>query len=141
MALNKATPNDDALAEYRKRMELRNAPGWRPAPNTTVRAEVIGLHMGESEYGPYPKIIYRRKEYDGTPTEEVFALHAFHQVLKDRLRELGTDIGKEQFLTYLGTRASGTRVDSKGEAVEYHNYDVENVGETAAAKSEGFTFD
>lgn len=124
------------LAEYQERMMLRQAPAWRPEPKTTICGEVIGLRMGSSDFGSYPIVIYRN-----LLTNEIIAVHAFHTILRNKLAELKTDIGKQQWITYLGKQASRTRKDKDGEPGEYHNYDVENAGEDAGiGKEEGFTF-
>jgi hypothetical protein len=132
----------DVEALYEKSMQIRQAPAWRPTPGTRIRATVIGLRMGDSEYGKYPIIVYKTHS-----TNEVVALHAFHTILRERLAELQTDIGADHFITYLGTRPSGSRVDSKGDPVNYHNYDAdtyENVMKLAESgnigKDEDFAF-
>lgn len=124
------------LEEYFARKAQRQAPAWMPEPGTTIKAEVIGLRMGQSEYGAYPIVIYRQESGD------VVAVHAFHTTLRETLQELGTTIGKWQYVSYDGKRASRTRKDSNGEPVQYHLYDVENVGEDSAIQGvdENFSF-
>ncbi len=128
--------------EYLKRQALRNAPAWMPEPGTTVRAKCIGLRMGDSDYGRYPIVVYSIRTDDGKDTGDIMAVHAFHSVLANRLAELKTDVGSDQWLSYLGTRQHRTEVDKKtGEPKEYHMYDVENFGEKVTVKEEGFTFE
>jgi hypothetical protein len=131
------------MEDYFERMNVRTAPGWRPEPGVTERATVIGLALREGTYGKtvedrtYPVITYKRK--DGS----TFAVHAFHQVLRDRLAELQTDIGKEQYITYIGPKMGPAEDDPNKMEVKYHMYDAENVGDETTAqvgKEEGFHF-
>lgn len=136
MAETRKPATDTDLAAYLDRKNLRNAPPWMPEPGTTVRGKVIGLTVAESDYGPYPRVIYRN-----TVTGEVFAVHAFHSVLRDRLVELKTEVGIEQYLSYDGKRKHNKNVDPKtGEPLEYHMYDVENVGQEETSKSDSFSW-
>lgn len=107
---------------YQERRAVRKAAAWMPEEGATVRATVIGLEMRGSDFGEYPCVIYRKN--DG----EVFAVHAFHTILRERLAELKTKIGVEQYITYEGQKTSRKRVDSNGNPQIYHDYDVENVG-------------
>lgn len=135
MALSKEAKE---LEEYFERMNTRTAPGWRPTPGTTERASVIGLAMRvDGGYDPYPVITYKRA--DGS----TFAVHAFHKVLRDRLAELKTDIGSDQYVTYIGPRPHNTIKNEDGTPKSYHMYDAENVGDakdTVNGKEEGFHF-
>lgn len=140
MATNKYNPADDVkeLEAYFERRDTRTAPGWNPEPGTTERATVIGLAMRtDGGYEPYPMITYRRK--DGS----TFTVHAFHKVLRDRLAELETVIGKEQYISALGPRPHNTIKNEDGTPKSYFMYDAENVGEVVegtAGKEEGFHF-
>lgn len=139
MASKTTDQNKAELEAYFERMNNRQAPSWRPEPNTTFKGEVIGLRMGGSEppvgYGVYPVLIYKDLADNSTK-----AVHAFHQVLRNSLAELNTDIGSVQYVTYNGTREHNTAKQANGEPVVYHLYDVENFGTEVAAKEEGFTF-
>ncbi len=136
----------DANEAYQAARQVRQAPAWMPEPGTTVRAKVIGLKMGTSDFGAYPIIVYR--EWDGNEYNgKTFSVHAFHTVLRERLAELKTDIDAEQFLTYEGERTSRSRVDKDGNPQNYHSYDVdtlENVLKLAqvgnVGKDENFAF-
>jgi hypothetical protein len=140
VATSKDNLSKDAqeLEEYFQRRDARTAPGWTPTPGTTDRATVIGLAMRtDGGYDPYPMITYRRK--DGS----TFTVHAFHKVLRDRLAELQTDIGKEQYISYIGPRPHNTIKNEDGTPKNYNMYDAENVGEVVEAtsgKEEGFHF-
>ncbi len=142
------TPADSVneLEEYFERQEQRTAQGWRPEPDTTMKGEVIGLRLGSSEYGDYPIVVYKvlgmfDRAGKPLPHRNTVSLHVFHQVLRERMAELKTEIGTQQFITYLGQVESNSRKDKDGEPVKYHHYDAENVGETeTAGKQEGFAW-
>lgn len=128
---------DEEMATFIRNRNLAKAQAWLPEPDTTIVATVVGLRLGSTEeYGDYPIIVY------SLDNGEFIAVHAFHTLLRERLAELGTDIGKRQILSYLGTKASRKRVDSKGNPVEYHDYYVENAGEASATEgvATGFHF-
>jgi len=139
VTLSKAAQElEDEFARYQEDMKLAKAPAWMPTPGTTVRAHVIAMSMRTTEYGTVPVLTYE------TPGGEVFTVWAFHSVLRERLAELKTDIGSDQYLTYVGTQTSKKRVDSEGKPQKYHDYyadNVENVGKSAGGKEAGFTFD
>jgi hypothetical protein len=133
----------DAAAEvseidaYFARMEQSKAAAWMPDSKQTIRGTVIGLNMRDGGYGMYPVITYKKD--DG----EIINVHVFHQLLRDQLRELKTDIGSEQYITYLGKRKKNkpTEEEVKAGRDEYHDYYVENVGQdTVTGKAEDFTF-
>jgi hypothetical protein len=95
--------------------------------------------MGGAEppigYGIYPVVVYKNLADNST-----IAVHAFHSVLREKHKELGTDIGTVQYVTYNGTREHNTAKDKDGKPVEYHLYDVENYGSETVAKEENFAF-
>jgi|SRR3954464_9009181 len=139
MTISKAAQaiEDDMIA-YENRMKLRKAKAWMPEPGTTIRATVIGMAMREGDYGPYPVITYKKADGD------IVAVHVFHQVLKGQLSDLKTDIGVEQYITYLGKTEKNkpTEAEIKDNRTTYHDYDVENVGQdTVSGVAEGFTLD
>jgi hypothetical protein len=146
-AAKNPTKTASEIEAYFERMEQRTAQGWRPEPGTTLDGTVIGLRMGSSEYGDYPIVVYSVNNMFNATGEAVpahrptVALHCFHQVLRERMAELKTDLGSRQYVTYLGQLESNSRKDKDGEPVKYHHYDAENYGETeTTGQQEGFTF-
>lgn len=138
MAKEKLSAEAQEMEDYFARREQRNAPPWMPAQGTVLLGTVIGLHMRESGFGLYPVIVYK------TDGGQVFAVHAFHTVLRERLKELATDLGKRQFITYLGKRRknNATEQEIKENKADYHHYDAENADEanTVEGVSEDFKF-
>jgi hypothetical protein len=134
--VSKAAQSIEAeLAAYQDRMEKAKAPAWRPEPNTTIVAEVTGRSMRTSDYGPYPVITYLNKQ-----TGEILNVHAFHQLLRDRLKELGTNIGDVHVITYIGSRVTNdTKNAEPDKQRSYHDYYVEPFGQVNQTE-ENFTF-
>jgi hypothetical protein len=125
------------IEEFFQRKQLNTAPAWLPQPGTVMAAEVAGLRMGESGYGPYPIVVYK------LDSGEFVSVHAFHTLLRTRLAELGTDVGKRQILSYDGLvpKNKATKEEIEKGLDKYHMYYVENAGQAAVtAKEEGFTF-
>lgn len=127
------------LEEFFRMREMATAPAWRPEPDTTIAAEVVGLRMGESGYGPYPIVIYR------LDSGEIVSVHAFHTLLRERLRELGTTIGKRQFISYMGKRekSNATPEEKEKGLDQYHMYFVQNADDIkngVTGVADDFTF-
>lgn len=149
MAVAKKYETDSAaeIEAYFERLSLRQAPAWRPEPNTTIKAVVIDRQMGgipqdQGGFGRYPIVTYRVMISPDSKTEigTNVAVHCFHTTLRERLAELKTDNGSVQWLTYVGERISNTRKDSAGNPQKYYLYDVENDGQVAGKADEEFTF-
>ncbi|MCA1839941.1 MAG: hypothetical protein LC723_06380 [Actinobacteria bacterium] len=100
-------------------LDIALAPAWRPNVGNTLTGAVAHIEKRTTEYGTYP-VVYIAKEDTG----ELFAVHAFHQTLKDGLKELAPQRGEFVSITYAGKKESSKREDSKGEPVEYHHYVV-----------------
>jgi hypothetical protein len=115
--------------------DILMATAWRPLPGDTLTGAFVHRDVRRGgEYGDY-MICYFDKN-DGSP---LVAVHAFHQTLKDGLKELAPDKGDIISITYAGQKVSNKRVDSKGRAVEYHHYGVYNP--EAAVESADMSWD
>lgn len=151
----KDTTNDVSEIEaYFERQALRTAKGWRPEPGTTLKGVVVGLSIGHTEFktvenpdGEVPVVTYKVLDMfkqDGSKIDHAstIALWCFHKVLRERMQEIGTDMGSVQYVTYVGPVQHNSAKDPKtGEPAVYHMYDAENVGDTqVTGKQEGFTF-
>ncbi len=130
---------EGAIAQFNERMQIATAPAWRPSTGDTLAYEVIGLKMGTTtDYAPYPIIVAKRMD-DGTPV----AIHAFHTMLREGLRDLKCDIGKRFITSYLGEQVKN-KLSAKGEQETYHMYYTEEInldGGPVEAVEKGFTFD
>lgn len=100
-------------------IDVAMAQAWRPNPGNTLVGALAHREMRTTEYGTYP-VVYIQKEETG----ELFAIHAFHQTLKDGLKTLAPQRGSFVSITYAGLKESNTRKDSKGDVVSYHHYIV-----------------
>jgi hypothetical protein len=111
--------------------DIMLAVAWRPNPGDTLTGALVHKQKRTGgEYGDYT-ICY----FDLNNGGPLLAVHAFHQTLKDGLKELAPARGDFVSITYAGTKESNKRVDSKGEPVAYHHYAVydpeSTIGETA----------
>jgi hypothetical protein len=141
-AVKKDTTADvNDIEAYFNRKNVRQAPAWMPEPGSTMKGEVIGLKMGTGDYGPYPIIVYRvilSTDAD-TKAGDVVSVHAFHTLLRESMKEKGTNLGSVQWITYDGKRETNDskkarKLDPTAELKEYHLYDVENDGEQNAVE-------
>lgn len=151
MAVAKKSTADNVsdIEAYFERKNVRQAPAWMPEPGSSMKGEVIGLKMGESDYGPYPIIVYRVILSTDTNLSagSIVAVHAFHTIMRESLKEKKTAIGSVQWITYEGERETNEskkarKLDPKLEQKNYHLYDVENEGEETVAEGvdANFTF-
>lgn len=92
------------------------APAWRPNPGDTITGALAHRDTRVTEYGTYP-VVYI--DVEGS----LVAVHAFHQTLKDGLKELKPQRGDFVSITYAGEKES-KNTDSKGEKRTYHHYVV-----------------
>lgn len=101
-------------------VDVMLSSAWRPEVGETLTAAVVHREMRTGgEYGNYP-IVYMDRN-DGNP---LIAVHAFHQALRDGLKELAPGRGDIISITYAGKKESNKRTDSRGNPVEYHHYAV-----------------
>jgi hypothetical protein len=101
-------------------VEIMLATAWQPKAGETLTGAVVHRVMRTGgEYGNYP-IVYMDRN-DGNP---LVAVHAFHQTLRDGLKELAPTRGQIISIAYAGMKESNKRTDSKGNPVEYHHYAV-----------------
>ena len=131
-ARNTPTNAQTDMEAFRQRKAFAKAPAWRPEPGSIIRGTVVGMRMSEDNgYGKYPIITYLTHDTEA----DYFSVHAFHTLLRNRLAELKTEIGKDQILSYDGKAESIKRTKEKGETVEYHDYYVEHYGENVGEKA------
>ncbi len=107
----------DLTAAEAMALRIQTATAWRPAVNETIKGTLVKIVKREAEYGPYPCLILDTGDADGFK-----AVHAFHGVLLNQLREARPASGDVLTILYAGKRAANKRTDSQGNAVEYHGY-------------------
>lgn len=117
-------------------IKIRGALAWRPSPGDMLDGKVVKLLARESEFGVYPVVVMDT----GQPTYT--AVHAFHTILKDGLRELKTAPGDELVIMYQGKLESKNSAgkNQAGEEVKrsYHSYVVISNGVDSTVE---FTWD
>jgi len=144
---SKTAKSVDEIEAYFEGKKLRQAPAWMPESGSTIKGEVIGLKMGDGDYGQYPIIVYKvlYSTNDAAVVGETVSVHAFHTIMRQSLAELKTDIGSVQWITYEGERETNDskrkrKLDPKSEATMYHLYDIINDGDNITGKDENFAF-
>lgn len=126
------------LEAFFQRMQRDTAPAWRPEPGTTMAGTVEGFRIGrDTGYGEYPIVVYK------LDNGEVVSVHAFHTLLRDQLKELGTKKGKRQIIHYGGLQKKTKATDEEREKGrdEYHMYYVKNADDLAQEDQLSDTFD
>jgi hypothetical protein len=117
--------NGTAASAVERKIQLRTAPAWRPLPGTTMlNPTVVGVRRGDGgQYGPYPILVVE------TPAGEVWAIHAFHTLLRNQLTELRPTPGTLiESITYVGrneTNESVKKFAADGKEADrtfYHHY-------------------
>jgi hypothetical protein len=99
-------------------LELAMAEAWRPTPGSNLTGALAHREMRTTEHGTYPLVYIANSE-----TDTLVAVHAYHQTLKDGLKELAPQRGSFVSITYVGEKES-KNTDSKGENRVYHHYVV-----------------
>jgi hypothetical protein len=125
------------LERFFEQMRKDTAPAWRPEPGTTMMATVEGFRIGrDTGYGEYPIVIYK------LDNGEVVSVHAFHTLLRDQLKELGTKKGVKQILHYGGKqkKTKATEEEVKAGRDEYHMYYVKNAADLGKQEDVTETF-
>lgn len=119
-------------------IKIRAARAWRPAAGEMIDGTVVTLLKRESEFvkpdGFYPIVII------DNGAENYVAVHAFHSLLLDQLREVQTKPGDEVCIIYQG------KMESKNDAIDvdpetgkkrkrtYHAYILVSNGNDASAE-------
>lgn len=99
-------------------LDLAMAEAWRPIPGTTLVGALAHREIRTTEYGTYPVVFIAEEGSD-----KLIAVHAFHQTLKDGLKEMAPQRGQFVSITYVGEKDS-KNTDAKGDPRSYHHYVV-----------------
>lgn len=100
-------------------IDVALASAWRPSVGQELRGFLAHREVRTTEFGTYP-IVYIAPEGE----EGLIAVHAFHETLKAGFKTLAPQRGSLVSITYAGLKESNSRLDSKGQPVEYHHYVV-----------------
>jgi hypothetical protein len=117
-------------------IRIRGALAWRPSPGDMLDGKVVKLLARESEFGVYPVVVM------DTGDATYVAVHAFHTILRDGLRELKAAPGDDLVIMYQGKLESKNSAgkNAAGEEVKraYHSYVVISNGVDSTVE---FTWD
>ncbi len=111
--------------------KLKTAPAWRPTDGQTITGKIVTVVKRTGEFGPYPCVML------DTGVEKLTAVHAFHGVLQNELREMKAKPGDEITVLYTGKRTAN-KLNADGSEKKYHGY---SVVPTDGAELEVFDFD
>lgn len=115
--------DEKELLAFKRRMLLAKAPAWIAEPGDTFVGELIGVTERDSGWGPYPCMTYQSVD-----SGQVYNVHAFHTLLRDRMEELKANTGDVHIIHYVGVREKNAP-NAKGEKESYHDYYVEKYGD------------
>lgn len=116
-------PADTAVATKTIRFDaptltkIKGAPAWRPKDGDTTSGKIVTVVKRTGEYGPYPCVIL------DNGTERYLAVHAFHGVLQNELKEMEAKPGDDVTILYTGKRTAN-RLNADGSEKNYHGYSV-----------------
>ena len=100
-------------------IRVRSAKGWLPEPGDQIDGKVVKIiprkTVLEGKTRVYPMIILNTGEPDYT------AIHAFHSILLEQLKEAKLSPGDDLTIVYQGKEES-KKLNAKGEPREYHSY-------------------
>jgi hypothetical protein len=98
-------------------VKIRSALAWRPSPGDMLDGKVVKLIARESDFGIYPIVILDTGDVMYT------AVHAFHSLLRDALKELKVGPDDELVIVYQG-KIESKNAGPDGKKRSYHNYIV-----------------
>lgn len=108
-----------SLEAFFERAQLAQAPAWRPESGNVLSGPILGFRLGSTvEYGEYPVLVIKS---DNGP----LAFHAFHGVVRERLRELQPKKGDLLTVQYSGKKDRTEEEIAAGKK-EYHMYYIES---------------
>lgn len=137
MAFKKMTDEERAKsiaeieAHFARQAERANAPAIRLEEGEMVAGTIEQISVRTSDYGTYPVLVLKRND-----NSELVTLHAFHQIIQDRLKELKPQKGDMLFVSYAGKRQKNNPTEdeiAKGRDT-YHLYNLETDASLLASQ-------
>jgi hypothetical protein len=98
-------------------MRIKSAVAARPEPGQSISGTIVVIVPRTSDFGKYPVIVL------DTGEDRYTAVHAFHQIAEQQLRELKVAPGQDITMRYDGKVQSKTD-DGKGGKRSYHVWTV-----------------
>jgi hypothetical protein len=115
-----AKQNKSAHFDALELSKIKAASAWRPEVGGTVTGTVVAIVGREDkDYGMYPVVILRVQD-----VTEYLAIHSFHQVMINELREAHAAPGVEITVRYNGKKDHNKARDDAGNPRKYHAYSV-----------------
>jgi hypothetical protein len=99
-------------------LRIKAAHAWRPVAGDTVSGTIVAVVPRDGDYGRYPVVVL------DTGDDAFTAVHAFHGVLGNELRDMKAAPGMDIAIRYSGRQDSRKRKDASGDPVNYHGYSV-----------------
>lgn len=132
-----SSPASAKVTDTTEIMRIRGALAWRPMPGDMIDGKVIKMLARDSDFGIYPVMVMDIGEIQYT------AVHAFHTILRDGLRELRVKSGDDVVVMYQGKIQSNKPYGQDAETGEdlyreYHSYVVIGNGVDSTVE---FTWD
>jgi hypothetical protein len=98
--------------------KIKSAGAWRPKDGETLEGTIITVVRRTGEFGPYPCVILNTGNVN-----KFIAVHAFHGVLQNELREMKAKPGDNITVLYTGKRTAN-KLNADGSEKNYHGYSV-----------------
>lgn len=97
--------------------KIKSALAWRPTDGQTTSGKIVTVVKRTGEFGPYPCVIL------DNGGEKFLAIHAFHGVLQNELKDMKAKPGDDITVLYTGKRTAN-RLNADGSEKNYHGYSV-----------------
>jgi hypothetical protein len=98
--------------------KIKTATAWRPKDGDTLTGNIVTVVKRTGEYGPYPCVILRLDGFD-----KFTAVHAFHGVLQNELKDMKAKPDDNITILYTGKRTAN-KLNADGSEKNYHGYSV-----------------
>lgn len=134
---NSSSGTKNASTDITELIKIRSALAWRPSEGDILEGKVKKLLGRASDFGVYPVVVIDNGEANYT------AVHAFHTILRDALKELKTKPDDDIVIVYQGKIRSNKPYGYDAETQEplyrsYHSYVVIGNGVDSTVE---FTWD
>lgn len=117
------------MTEVDEIFRIKRALPWRPEAGDRIDGDVVRIMarttIVEGKPSKYPILIVNAGE------PEYRAVHAFHSILQDQLREARVKAG-DKVSIFFGGEVESKNKNAKGEARSYYDYSVVVNGEDTA---------
>lgn len=124
------SPGAKRLEEFFAHRDVARAMPWIPVEGDHLIGTVVDMSFRDSGYGEYLRAVYTVHDSNREDLREgdKVAVHVFHTLLVNQLKELNTVVGSKQIISYLGkrTKLNASEEDKLQDKDTYHDYYVEN---------------